>query len=138
MTYKIVAKYIKDYDFKIPTPNVFFLLSKNISKYKINLDIKSREFKQKIIEVDVTLSLISNDEDLEKIKSSITYAAIVEIDKEVPKEDLEKIILIMVPTEIYSELRSSFIFAFESCGFKDIKIDKDVNFEELFKKRKVQ
>ena len=41
MTYKIIKKYIKDLKFKIPHPKTFFSLSKNISNYKINVDIKS-------------------------------------------------------------------------------------------------
>ena len=43
MSYKIIGKYIRDLNFKIPNPKTFFLLSKNISNYKINIDIKSNE-----------------------------------------------------------------------------------------------
>ena len=72
MTHKIVAKYIKNYNFNIPSPKVFFLLSKDISNYKINLDIKSKEFKKHIIEIDVTLSLTTNDKVLtNKFKHNI-------------------------------------------------------------------
>ena len=39
MNYKIIGKYIKDLEFSIPSPKTFFLLSKSISSYKINLDI---------------------------------------------------------------------------------------------------
>ena len=39
MSYKIIGKYIKDLKFKIPNPKTFFLLSKDISNYKINIDI---------------------------------------------------------------------------------------------------
>ncbi len=136
MTHKIVAKYIKNYNFNIPSPKVFFLLSKDISNYKINLDIKSKEFKKHIIEIDVTLSLTTNDKSFDKINSSITYAAIVEVSKDVPKDKLERIILIEIPSQVYEDLRKAFIFSFESSGFKDIKIDKEINFEELFNKRK--
>ena len=45
MNYKIVGKYIKDLRFEIPNPKTFFLLEKNISNYKINIDIKSKQFK---------------------------------------------------------------------------------------------
>ena len=45
MSYKIIGKYIKNLDFKIPIPKVFSLLSKNISNYKINIDIKSNQLK---------------------------------------------------------------------------------------------
>ena len=51
---------------------------------------------------------------------------------------MEQIILIKVPTEIYSELRQSFVFLFENSGFKDVKISETVDFEKLYKMRKVQ
>ena len=57
MSYKIIGKYIKDLKFNIPNPKTFFLLSKNISNYKINIDIKSTQVKQNIIEVLTSLSL---------------------------------------------------------------------------------
>ena len=43
MTYKIIGKYIKDIKFNIPNPKTFFLLSKDIANYKINIDIKSAQ-----------------------------------------------------------------------------------------------
>jgi len=51
MNYKIVGKYIKKLNFNIPKPEAFFLLSKDITNYKINIDIKSFQIKQNIIEV---------------------------------------------------------------------------------------
>ena len=51
---------------------------------------------------------------------------------------MEKIILIKVPSEIYSELRQIFIFLFENSGFKDVKISETVDFEKLYKLKKVQ
>ena len=54
------------------------------------------------------------------------------------KKKMEKIILIKVPTEIYSELRQVFVFLFENSGFKDVKINEAVDFEKLYKLRKVQ
>ena len=41
MSYKIIGKYIKGLDFGIPNAKIFSLLSKNISNYKINIDIKN-------------------------------------------------------------------------------------------------
>ena len=51
---------------------------------------------------------------------------------------MKKIILIEVPTKIYPELRKIFVFLFENSGFKDVKISETVNFEDLYKMRKVQ
>ena len=47
MNYKIIGKYIKNIVFNIPNPKTFFLLSKEISNYKINIDIKSKQIKKK-------------------------------------------------------------------------------------------
>ena len=139
MSYKIIGKYIKDLSFNIPNPKTFFLLSKNISNYKINIDIKSTQVKQSIIEVLTSLSLTPIKNDFEKINTKIIYSTIVELDNEkIQKDEMEKIILINVPSEIYSELRQIFIFLFENSGFKDVKINETVDFEKLYKMRKTQ
>ena len=54
------------------------------------------------------------------------------------KEEMEKIILIEVPSKIYPELRKIFVFLFENSGFKDVKISEIVDFEKLYNMRKVQ
>ena len=139
MSYKIIGKYIKDLNFNIPNPKTFFLLSKNISNYKINIDIKSAQVKQNIIEVLTSLSLTPIKNDFEKINTKIIYSTIIELEnKKIQKDEMEKIILINVPSEIYSELRQIFVFLFENSGFKDVKINESVDFEKLYKMRKVQ
>ena len=139
MSYKIIGKYIKDLNFNIPNPKTFFLLSKNISNYKINIDIKSSQIKQNIIEVLTSLSLTPVKDDFEKINTKIIYSTIVQLENEkIQKDEMEKIILINVPSEIYSELRQIFVFLFENSGFKDVKINETVDFEKLYKMRKVQ
>ena len=139
MSYKIIGKYIKDLKFNIPNPKAFFLLSKNISNYKINIEIKSAQIKENIIEVLTGLSLTPTKHESEKIETKIIFSSVIELNKEnVQKEEMEKIILISVPNEIYSELRQIFIFLFENSGFKDVKINESVDFEKLYKMRKVQ
>ena len=139
MSYKIVGKYIKKLNFNIPNPKTFFLLSKDISNYKINIDIKSNQIKDDIVEVQISLSLKSNITQDNIINTEIIYSAIIEIsEKNNSKEQIEKIILIDVPTEIYPELRKIFIFIFESSGFKEIKIKEKVDFQKLLNLRKTQ
>ena len=139
MNYKIVAKYIKDLKFEIPSPKIFFLLEKNISNYKINIDIKSNQFKDQIVEVEISLSLNPNTNDFEKINTKIIFSTIIEIDGELTdKSSLKEIILIKVPNEIYPEIRSLFILLFEKSGFNKIKIDENVNFKKLYQERTIQ
>ena len=139
MNYKIISKYIKDLKFEIPNPKTFFLLEKNISNYKINIDIKSHRFKEKIIEVIITLSLNPNVSEVDKINTKIEFSTIIEIDGDLTNKILlEKIILIKVPNEIYPEIRSLVILLFEKSGFNKIKIDEKIDFNELYLKRSIQ
>ena len=139
MTYRIIGKYIRDLKFNIPNPKAFFLLSKNITNYKINVDIKSDQVKQNIIEVLTSLSLVPTTNNVEKIETKIIYSSIVELTNEnIKKDEIEKIILINVPSEIYSELRQIFVFMFKNSGFKDVKINEKIDFEKLYKLRKDQ
>ena len=139
MSYKIIGKYIKELDFKIPNPKIFSLLSKNISNYKINIDIKSNQLKERIIEVEISLNLTPIKDDLDKINTKIIYSTLIEINDTISdKKEIEKIILIDVPSKVYPELRKIFIFVFENSGFKDIKISNNVDFENLYNLKKSQ
>ena len=139
MSYKIIGKYINELNFNIPNPKIFFLLSKDITKYKINIDIKSSQTKENVIEVLTSLSLTPTKDNFEIINTKIVFSTIVELESnQLSKEEMEKIILIKVPGKIYPELRKIFVFLFENSGFKDVKINETVDFEKLYKMRKVQ
>ena len=139
MSYKIIGKYIKDLDFQIPNPKVFFSLSKDISSYKINIDIKSNQIKQNIIEVLTSLNLKPTKESIDKINTKIVLAAIIEVDSQkYEKTEIEKIVLIDVPSQIYGEIRKIFVSLFESSGFKDIKIKEKIDFKKLYDLKKSQ
>ena len=139
MSYKIIGKYIKDLDFSIPNAKTFFSLTKEIENYKINIDIKSDQIKQSIIEVSTSLNLTPTKENLERINTKIVFTTIIELsNSQITKQELEKIVLVDVPSEIYGELRKIFINLFENSGFKDIKINESVDFKKLHSMRKVQ
>ena len=139
MNYKIVGKYIKDLKFEIGNPKTFFLLEKNISNYKINIDIKSNKFKDKIIEVVISLFLNPVTDDMDRINTKIVFSTIIEIgDEIINKKSLEEIILIKVPNEVYPEIRSLFILLFERSGFNKIKIEEKIDFKKLYLKKTIQ
>ena len=139
MNYKIIAKYIKELKFEIPNPKVFFALEKDIANYKINIDIKSNQFKDQIIEVQTTLALQPIDNNIEKIDTKIVFSTIIEIEGQLTdKKSLEEVILIKVPNEVYPEIRGLFVSLFERSGYKKIKIEETIDFRELYQKRIIQ
>ena len=139
MNYKIIGKYIKELNFNIPNTKTFYLLSKDIVNYKINIDIKSNRIKHNIIEVMTSLNLSPTKTDFESINTKIIFATIIELQNDkIEKNQLEKIILVEVPSQIYSELRKIFVSLFENSGFKDVKISENVDFLNLYNMRKTQ
>ena len=139
MSYKIIGKYIQDLNFRIPNPKTFFLLSKDISNYKISVDIKSNKIKENIIEVLNSLILKPNNNELDKINTKIVFATIVELSNDkIEKDKLEQIVLVDVPSQIYGELRRIFVNLFENSGFKDIRISEKLDFKKLYDLKKTQ
>ena len=137
MNYKIISEFIKDISFEIPDAKAFVMLEKEISNYNLNFDIKSKPFKNKIIEVNTILRITPNQNVKHKILTEINYATLVSIDGNFEdKKELEKIILIKIPTEIYPNLYDTFVFLFSQAGIKNIQIDKEIDFEKLYNQKK--
>ena len=137
MNYKILTKFIKNLFFNIENQKEFTQLSKNIRNYKINLDIKSKQVEKKIIEIEISLYL--EEKETGKILTKLIYSTVIElINLEIRRELLEKIILIEIPEKVYEDMRKIFIFLFQSSGFKDVKIDQNVDFKKLYESRKIQ
>ena len=137
MNYKIVSKFIKDISFEIPNAQSFVMLEKEIANYSLNFDVKSNPYKDNIIEVNTTLKMVPNQNVKYKILGEITGASLVSIDKNFKdKTELEKIVLINIPQEIYPTLYETFVFLFKQAGIKNIQINKEVNFQKLFDTRK--
>ena len=137
MNYQIISKFIKDISFEIPNAQSFVMLEKEIADYSLNFDVKSKPYKDNIIEVNTTLKMAPNQNVKHKILGEITGASLVSIDKNFKdKTELEKIVLINIPQEIYPTLYETFVFLFKQAGIKNIQINKEVNFQKLFDARK--
>ena len=135
MPYKIISKFIKDISFEIPSAEAFVLLEKEISKYNLNFDIKSKPFKNNIIEINTILKLIPNQDVKHKMLTEINFASLVSIENVSDKKEVEKIVLVKVPTEIYPKIYETFIYLFSQAGIKNLKFEKEVNFEKLYNER---
>ena len=132
MSYKIISKFIKDISFEIPDARTFVMLEKEISKYNLNFDIKSKPFKENIIEVNTILSMLPNQDVKYKILTEINLTTLISVEKTKDKKELEKIILVKLPTEVYPTLYETFVYLFSQAGVKNITIEKEIDFEELY------
>ena len=66
----------------------------------------------------------------------MNYASIIKIDEEIKdRKIIEKIILCDVQKEIYPSLEKVFINLLSSSGFPNIKFEKKIDFEKLYKEK---
>ena len=134
--FKVLAKFIKDMSSETSDVETFLFVKDNISKYQLNIDITSKALKNKFIEVDITLKFEDKDKNEKKSYYEIVYAVIIKVDDEIKeKEQLQKIILCDVPTKIYPALESSFLNLIHDSGHPGIKLEKKIDFQQLYKER---
>ena len=134
--FKILAEYIKDVSSETPDIETFLFVKENISKYQLNIDIASRPLKNKLVEVNTTLKFEDKEANEKKSYYEIVYSSVVRINNNIKeKNELEKIILCDVPTIIYPDLEKSFLNLIHDSGHPNIKLEKKVDFQKLYKER---
>ena len=89
-----------------------------------------------MIEVDTKFKFEDKDESKKKSYFEIIYSTIVKVGDEVKdKKELEKIIVCDVQIEIYPELEKCLLDLLHNSGYPDIKFEKKVDFEGLYKQK---
>ena len=68
--------------------------------------------------------------------AEINLTSLVSIEKNITdKKELEKIVLVDVPKEIYPELYEIFVYLFTKAGVKNITIAKEVDFQKMYNEK---
>tara|TARA_B100001057_G_scaffold107375_1_gene104958 strand:+ start:854 stop:1276 length:423 start_codon:yes stop_codon:yes gene_type:complete len=134
--YKILGQYIKDLSSETPDVETYIFVREHIGKYQLNIDINSKALKNKTIEVNTIFKFEDKEQNKKKSHFEIIYSTIVKINEEIKdKNELEKIILCDVQVKIYPNLEKTLLDLLHNSGYPEIKFDKKVDFEELYKQR---
>ena len=65
----------------------------------------------------------------------MTHTTVVRVEESaVNQNQLKKIFLSDVPTEMYPEIEKKFFEIVKTIGYPEIKLEKKINFNELFEK----
>ena len=133
--YKILTSYVKDISSTISGTENFIYLKDNIPKYSLGIDINSLPLKNNMAEVNIRLIFDNKTEKDKKAYFEMTHTTVVRVEESaVNKNELKKIFLSDVPTEIYPEIEKKFFEIVKSIGYPEIKLEKKINFSELFEK----
>tara|TARA_A100001011_G_scaffold375878_1_gene437874 strand:- start:1175 stop:1597 length:423 start_codon:yes stop_codon:yes gene_type:complete len=134
--FKILASYVKDMSSETPDVETFIFVQENINKYQLNIDINSKALKNKMIEVNTTLKFEDTKPNEKKSYYEIIYSTVIRVSDDVKnKDEMQKIILCDVPTAIYPDLEKAFLNLIHDSGHPNIKLEKKVNFQELYNER---
>ena len=134
--YEIILKYVKDLSVEIPSPDTFIFSREYITKYSLGINITTNPLKNEMIEVITKLTYKDPSENKKKSFFEILFSTVIKInDKSLKKEELERVILCDVQNEIYPELERIFLGIIRDSGFPDLKLEKKINFEQLYQQR---
>ena len=133
--YKILTSYIKDVSSKIINTESYIYLKENIPKYSLGIDINSFPLKNNMAEVNIKLTFSNKSEEIQQASFEMTHVTVIRVEESaVNKDELKKIFLSDVPTEMYSEIEKRFFEIVKSIGYPEIKLEKKINFKEMFEK----
>ena len=134
--YKVLGKFIKDLSSETPDIETYIFVKDHISRYQLGIDITSKALKNKMIEINTKFKFEDKEQSKKKSYFEIIYSTIIKISEEVKdKKELEKIILCDVQIEIYPDLEKALLSLLHNSGYPDVKFEKKVDFENLFKQR---
>ena len=134
--FKIVCKYIKDLSSETPDIETYLFVRDQIQKYELGIDINSKAIKNKMIEVNTKFKFEDKANSKKKSYFEIIYSTIIRLNDDIKdKKELEKILLCDLQIEIYPDLEKSLLDLLHNSGFPDIKFEKKVDFENLYKQK---
>ena len=134
--FKVLGKFIKDLSSETPDIDTYIFVKDHISRYQLGIDITSKALKNKMIEVNTKFKFEDKEQSKKKSYFEIIYSTIIKVSEEVKdKKELEKIILCDVQIEIYPDLEKALLSLLHNSGYPDVKFEKKVDFENLFKQR---
>ena len=132
--YEILAEFAKDISHETPNIETYLRTRENLAKYKLNIDINSRPLKNEIVEINIIVKLQENSLEDKRSNFEITYAVVARMNKEITdKKEMEKIVLVAIPNDVYPRIQDLFITSIQKSGFTNIDVIKKVDFEKLHK-----
>ena len=134
--YEIIIKYIQDLSVEIPTAETFIFSREHITKYVLGINISTKTLKNKMIEIVTKLTYRDPNENKRKSHFEISFATVIRLlAGKLDKVEIEKILLCDVQKEIYPELETILIKLIKDSGFPELKLDKKIDFDQLYLKK---
>ena len=89
-----------------------------------------------MIEIDTKFKFQDKEDSKRKSYFEILFATIIRVNEDIKdKKELEKIVLCDVQNEIYPDLEKSLLDVLHNSGYPNVKFEKQVDFDALYKQK---
>ena len=134
--YEVVAKYIKDISFEIPSPDSFVDAAQNLGSYSTKLDLNSNPYKNNLVELNCKFLLEAPENIQNKIHAEVCISIVFKLtDPKMTSDEVKKTILVAIPSEHFEFMKDVVTSLFQKSGFKNFNFNKTIDFEELYKQQ---
>jgi len=134
--YKILSEFIKDISGETRDIETYLFVKENIKNYHLIIDINSKAIKNKLIEINTSLKFEDKEANERKSYFELIYATIISVDDSLKdQQELKKIILCDIQNLIYPNIEKALLNLIHDSGFKEVKFEKKVDFEQLYNEK---
>ena len=118
--YEVIAKYIKDISFEIPSPDSFVNAAENLGSYSTKLDLSSKPYKNNLAELNCKFLLEAPESITDKIHAEVCISIVFKLnDPKMTADEIKRTVLISIPNENFEYMKDIVTTLFQKSGFKN-------------------
>lgn len=131
---KVLAQYIKDLSFEIPSGSDVFLAQAAKPNIELGVDIDAKKISNEVYELTLKLTANAKTDSENIFLCEVAYAGLFSI-KDIEEDMMEQILLIYCPSLLFPFIRRIVANLTIDSGFPPLMIDP-IDFTNLYNKRK--
>ena len=138
--FNMISQFVKDFSFESPNvPDLFFSKDNGQAKIDLNVDLQVKGADNNIYMVDVVAKLHSKLEAGDKSIFMIecTYSGMVQVEKTKDEAELQKVLLIDVPTLLFPSIRALVTRITSESGFPPFAM-QPIDFKKLYESKQAK
>lgn len=129
--------YVRDISFENPNaPDIFAAMSETPPQVGINIDVTARHMVERSFEVILRMQVSATVRDKNAFMIELDFAGIATIDESVPRAEIEPLLLVEAPRQIFPFARATLASLTRDGGFPALVINP-LDFTQFYKKSKV-
>ncbi len=137
LRYNIRAQYLKDISFENPNAPLVYSKLNSQPDIRVSVDVQARALEARAFEVVLSANVDAKFGDTQGFLSELQYCALVVVAESVAQEDLEPLLLVEIPHQLFPFARALISSATRDGGFPPLLINP-IDFGKLYLQQRAQ